>query len=53
MEAQNAGRDRVVPPHIVREHHQLLPDAYQLHREGFAVVHPISELLATDGAQRR
>ncbi|MFB7552611.1 AAA family ATPase [Streptomyces sp. NPDC056638] len=53
VEAQNAGRDRVVPLHIVREHHQLLPDADQLHREGFAAVHPISELLATSGALRR
>ncbi|MFD9289610.1 AAA family ATPase [Streptomyces sp. NPDC060030] len=53
VEAQNAGRDRVVPLHIVREHHQLLPDADQLHREGFAAVHPVSELLATSGALRR
>ncbi|MCX0241852.1 AAA family ATPase [Streptomyces drozdowiczii] len=53
VEAQNAGRDRVVPLHIVREHHQLLPDADQLQREGFTAVHPISELLATPGAPRR
>lgn len=46
VEAQNASRDRVVPLHIVREHHQLLPDADQLHREGFTVVHAVSELLA-------
>ncbi|MFD6185647.1 AAA family ATPase [Streptomyces goshikiensis] len=53
VEAQNAGRDRVVPLHIVREHHQLLPDADQLHREGFAAVHLVSALLATPGAPRR
>ncbi|MFI6006352.1 hypothetical protein ACIA98_39305 [Streptomyces sp. NPDC051366] len=53
VEAQNAGRDRVVPLHIVREHHQLLPDADQLHREGFAAMHLISELLATSGALPR
>ncbi|MFG2220448.1 AAA family ATPase [Streptomyces sp. NPDC048685] len=52
VEAQNAGRDRVVPLHIVREHHQLLPDVEQLHREGFAAVHLFSELLATSGALR-
>lgn len=43
----------MVPLHIVREHHQLLPDADQLHREGFIAVHVVSELLATPGAQRR
>ncbi|MFD6876960.1 MULTISPECIES: AAA family ATPase [unclassified Streptomyces] len=53
VEAQNTSRDRVVPPHIVREHHQLLPDADQLHREGFAAVHLISELVATPGALHR
>ncbi len=53
VEAQNAGRDRVVPLHIVREHYQLLPDVDQLHREGFAAVHLISELLATSGALRQ
>ncbi|MFF3177937.1 AAA family ATPase [Streptomyces sp. NPDC057900] len=52
-EAQNAGRDRVVPVHIVREHHQMLPDADQLRREGFTAVHLASELLATPSAQRR
>ncbi|MGW4688515.1 AAA family ATPase [Streptomyces sp. NPDC004244] len=46
VEAQNASRDRVVPLHIVREHHQLLPDADQLYREGFTAVHTISELHA-------
>ncbi|MCY0947004.1 AAA family ATPase [Streptomyces antarcticus] len=53
VEAQNADRDRVVPLHIVREHHQLLPDADQLHREGFTAVHLVSELLATPAALRR
>ncbi|MFJ3630347.1 AAA family ATPase [Streptomyces albidoflavus] len=53
VEARNAGRDRVVPLHIVREHHQLLPDVDQLHREGFAAVHLFSELLASSGALRR
>ncbi|MEU6482051.1 ATP-binding protein [Streptomyces sp. NPDC047017] len=53
VEAQNAGRDRVVPLHIVREHHQLLPDADQLRSEGFAAVHLVSELLANSGVLRR
>ncbi|MFD8621448.1 AAA family ATPase [Streptomyces sp. NPDC059513] len=53
VEAQNASRDRVVPLHVVREHHQLLPEADQLHREGFTAVHPVSELLANSGALRR
>ncbi|GAA4694313.1 AAA family ATPase [Streptomyces youssoufiensis] len=52
VEAQNAGRDRVVPLHIVREHHQLLPGLADLRQEGFDAVHPLSELLAT-GALRR
>ncbi|MFD3820606.1 AAA family ATPase [Streptomyces rubiginosohelvolus] len=51
-EAQNARRDRVVPPHILREHHQLLPTVGQLHREGFASVHLISDLLDTPGTRR-
>ncbi|WP_256102454.1 hypothetical protein [Streptomyces sp. Ncost-T10-10d] len=37
----------------MREHHQLLPDVDQLHREGFAAVHPISELFAASGALHR
>ncbi|MFF4227425.1 AAA family ATPase [Streptomyces abikoensis] len=44
VEAQNAARDRVVPVHILREHHRLLPTADQLHSEGFGVVHLASEL---------
>ncbi|MFB7852388.1 AAA family ATPase [Streptomyces sp. NPDC056053] len=47
VEAQNMSRDRVVPPHIVREYHQLLPDADQLYAEGFAAVHPVSSLGVT------
>lgn len=44
VEAQNAARDRVVPLHVVREFHQLLPAVAQLHDEGFTAVHRISEL---------
>ncbi|MFD4237479.1 hypothetical protein [Streptomyces sp. NPDC058542] len=42
MESRNAGRDRVVPAHIVREFHRLLPTAEQLHDEGWPTVHPAS-----------
>ncbi|MFB7258084.1 AAA family ATPase [Streptomyces nojiriensis] len=52
VEAQNAGRDRVVPLDIVRVHHQLLPDADQLRHEGFAAVHLVSELLAPGDLRR-
>ncbi|MBB1244804.1 AAA family ATPase [Streptomyces durbertensis] len=52
VEAQNAGRDRVVPLHIVREHHQLLPTPDQLRAEGFASVHLASDLTATPGVLR-
>jgi predicted kinase len=52
VEAQNAGRDRVVPLHVVREHHQLLPDRAQLYAEGFTAVHLVSELAATASALR-
>ncbi|MEU8764772.1 AAA family ATPase [Streptomyces sp. NPDC048659] len=44
--ARNAGRRRVVPAAVVREHHQLLPAADQLQHEGFTAVHLISELQA-------
>ncbi|MCZ1012679.1 AAA family ATPase [Streptomyces lydicus] len=44
VEAQNAGRDRMVPVHIVREHHQLLPTADQLRAEGFTEVYLASDL---------
>ncbi|MDK0524835.1 ATP-binding protein [Streptomyces sp. ML-6] len=50
VEARNAGRDRVVPLTIVREHHQLLPTPGQLHAEGFAAGHPVSELPTTPDA---
>ncbi|MFE5560295.1 AAA family ATPase [Streptomyces sp. NPDC056544] len=50
VEAQNAGRDRAVPLHIVREHHQLLPTPFRLYDEGFTGVYRISELGAA-GAQ--
>ncbi|MCX5079189.1 AAA family ATPase (plasmid) [Streptomyces sp. NBC_00513] len=46
VEAQNAGRDRAVPVHIVRGHHQLLPTPARLHDEGFTGVYRISELTA-------
>ncbi|WP_424864028.1 AAA family ATPase [Streptomyces sp. MMS24-I29] len=44
VQAQNASRDRVVPPRVVRELHQLLPTADQLHGEGFTTVHLASDL---------
>ncbi|MFI2292925.1 AAA family ATPase [Streptomyces niveus] len=50
VEAQNASRNRIVPQHVVREFHQLLPTVGQLHDEGFAAVHRISELTTTDTA---
>ncbi|WP_404953262.1 hypothetical protein [Streptomyces sp. 147326] len=40
VEARNASRDRAAPVHIVRAHHQLLPDPAQLRAEGFAAEHP-------------
>ncbi|MGW7318297.1 AAA family ATPase [Streptomyces sp. NPDC054865] len=46
VEAQNAGRDRMVPVHIVREHHQLVPTPARLYDEGFTGVYRISELSA-------
>ncbi|MFJ2629962.1 AAA family ATPase [Streptomyces sp. NPDC087532] len=52
VEAQNASRDRVVPRHVVRELHQLLPDPEQLRAEGFGAVHLASEIPATAGAPR-
>ncbi|MFJ6792006.1 AAA family ATPase [Streptomyces angustmyceticus] len=48
VEAQNAGRDRMVAVHLVREHHQLLPDTGQLSAEGFMEVYLASDL--TTGA---
>ncbi|MEU6922582.1 hypothetical protein [Streptomyces sp. NPDC046631] len=52
VEAQNAGRDRVVPLHVVRELHQLLPTAVQLHDEGSTTVHLASDLTATTNSAR-
>ncbi|MGY1503640.1 AAA family ATPase (plasmid) [Streptomyces sp. QTS52] len=49
VEAQNASRDRMVPPHVVRELHELTPTREQLLAEGFGTVHLASEL-ATAGA---
>ncbi|GAA1143565.1 hypothetical protein GCM10009577_79420 [Streptomyces javensis] len=51
VENQNASRDRVVPPHVVRELHELTPTRQQLLAEGFGTVHLASEL-ATAGAGR-
>ncbi|MEE1745398.1 MULTISPECIES: hypothetical protein [unclassified Streptomyces] len=51
VEAQNAGRDRVVPLHVVRELHQLLPTA-ELHDEGATTVHLASDLTATTNSAR-
>ncbi|MFC9431643.1 AAA family ATPase [Streptomyces sp. NPDC056987] len=50
VEAQNAGRDRVVPLHVVRELHELTPTREQLLAEGFGTVHAVSELATTAGA---
>ncbi|MCX4523711.1 AAA family ATPase [Streptomyces anulatus] len=44
VQAQNAGRDRVVPAHVVREFHGLLPTVDQLHDEGWDAVHLFSTL---------
>ncbi len=44
VEAQNAGRDRVVRTHIVRKFHRLLPTVGQLHDEGWPTVHLASTL---------
>jgi predicted kinase len=52
VEAQNAGRDRVVPLHVVRDLHQQLPTAEQLLQEGFGTVHLASELTAATRALR-
>lgn len=46
VEAQNADRDRVVPVHVVRELHRLLPTTDQLHDEGWPTVHLTSTLTA-------
>jgi len=50
VEEQNAGRDpdRMVPQHVVRQLHQLLPTTTQLRAEGFSTVH-----LASDTAPAR
>ncbi|MFE2943408.1 AAA family ATPase [Streptomyces sp. NPDC059255] len=50
VEARNAGRDRVVPLHVVRELHELTPTREQLLAEGFGTVHAVSELATTAGA---
>ncbi|CAM5327448.1 AAA family ATPase [Streptomyces griseus] len=44
VQAQNAGRTRVVPAHVVREFHGLLPTVDQLHDEGWDAVHLFSAL---------
>ncbi|MFJ9690380.1 AAA family ATPase [Streptomyces bacillaris] len=44
VQAQNAGRTRVVPDHVVREFHDLLPTVDQLHDEGWDTVHLVSTL---------
>lgn len=41
---QNAGRDRVVPGHVLSDLHAQLPTADQLRCEGFTAVHLASEL---------
>ncbi|MFF8423154.1 AAA family ATPase [Streptomyces sp. NPDC015680] len=51
-EAQNASRERVVPRHVVRELHQLLPTVDQLRAEGFGTVYLASEMPATANAPR-
>ncbi|MFJ2873567.1 hypothetical protein [Streptomyces sp. NPDC087298] len=52
VEAQNAGRDRGAPLHVVRELHQLLPTADQLHDKGATTVHLASDLTATTNSAR-
>ncbi|MEU2468571.1 AAA family ATPase [Streptomyces sp. NPDC012486] len=52
VEARNAGRERVVRPHVVRKLHQLLPTAELLRAEGFAAVHLVSSLTASAGGSR-
>ncbi|MFJ7200907.1 MULTISPECIES: AAA family ATPase [unclassified Streptomyces] len=52
VEEQNAARSRVVPRHVVRELHQMLPDPEQLRAEGFGTVHLASDLTATTGVLR-
>ncbi|WP_424217742.1 AAA family ATPase (plasmid) [Streptomyces sp. BI20] len=37
--ARNAARPRVVPEHVIRDHHALLPTREQLLAEGFDAVH--------------
>ncbi|MEU4181481.1 AAA family ATPase [Streptomyces sp. NPDC026589] len=44
VQAQNAGRDRVVPSRVVRGFHSLLPTTAQLHDEGWDTVHLASAL---------
>ncbi|MEU5234035.1 AAA family ATPase [Streptomyces anulatus] len=44
VQAQNAGRDRVVPSDVVREFHGRLPTVDQLHDEGWDAVHLFSAL---------
>ncbi|MYR14808.1 AAA family ATPase [Streptomyces sp. SID724] len=44
VQAQNAGRTRVVPAHVVAEFHGLLPTVDQLHDEGWDAVHLFSTL---------
>ncbi|MEU6926025.1 ATP-binding protein [Streptomyces sp. NPDC046631] len=51
-EQRNARRGRVVPRHIVRELHQMLPTADQLRVEGFGTVHLASEIPATADVPR-
>ncbi|CAM5542765.1 AAA family ATPase (plasmid) [Streptomyces californicus] len=43
-QAQNAGRDRVVPPHVVAQFHALLPTIDQMREEGWDTVHLASTL---------
>ena len=49
VEVRNAGRERVVRPHVVRKLHQLLPTAEQLRAEGFPAVHLVSDLTVSAG----
>ncbi|WP_030853967.1 AAA family ATPase [Streptomyces griseus] len=44
VQAQNAGRDRVVPPHVVAQFHALLPTIDQMREEGWDTVHLASTL---------
>ncbi|MEU9398056.1 AAA family ATPase [Streptomyces sp. NPDC048324] len=48
VEIQNGSRDRMVPLHVVRELHGLMPTREQLLAEGFGTVYSASELVSAE-----